>query len=79
MTTRMQQRRGTAAEWTSVNPILGAGEIGFETDTGYFKIGDAVNPWTQLEYFETTDKIQERIDDKVAKDVTPFNFMLMGA
>ena len=34
MATRMQQRRGTAAQWLSTNggngPILNAGEIGFE-------------------------------------------------
>jgi hypothetical protein len=48
MATRMQQRRGTAAEWTSVNPVLAAGEIGFETDTGQFKIGDGTNAWADL-------------------------------
>ena len=55
MATRMQQRRGTAAQWVSTNngdgPILEAGEIGFETDTGKFKIGDGVNPWADLDYF----------------------------
>jgi len=55
MATRMQQRRGTAAQWVSVNggdgPILEAGEIGFETDTGKFKIGDGTNHWVDLDYF----------------------------
>jgi hypothetical protein len=55
MATRMQQRRGTAAQWVSVNggdgPILEAGEIGFETDTGKFKIGDGTNHWIDLDYF----------------------------
>jgi hypothetical protein len=40
MATRMQQRRGTASQWTGANPILAAGEIGFETDTGAFKVTD---------------------------------------
>ena len=40
MATRMQQRRGTAAQWTGANPTLAAGEIGYETDTGKFKIGN---------------------------------------
>jgi hypothetical protein len=51
----MQQRRGTAAQWISTNsgngPILNAGEIGFETDTNKFKIGDGVNHWINLDYF----------------------------
>ena len=51
MATRMQQRRGTAAQWTSADPILAAGEIGFETDTGKFKIGDGTSGWSSLSYF----------------------------
>ena len=51
MATRMQQRRGTAAQWTAASPILAAGEIGFETDTGKFKIGDGTNVWSSLSYF----------------------------
>jgi hypothetical protein len=51
MATRMQQRRGTAAQWTAANPVLAAGEIGFETDTSKFKIGDGVNAWSTLNYF----------------------------
>lgn len=49
MSTRMLERRGTAAAWAAANPILGAGEIGFETDTKRFKIGDGVTAWTALE------------------------------
>ncbi len=51
----MQQRRGTAAQWISTNsgngPILNAGEIGYETDTNKFKIGDGTNHWINLDYF----------------------------
>lgn len=66
MATRMQQRRGTAAEWTSVNPILASGEIGFETDTNQFRIGDGVTNWADLSYFETLDDIQTYVDNAVA-------------
>lgn len=55
MATRMQQRRGTAAQWTNANPVLAAGEIGFETDTNKFKIGDGSNQWSSLDYFTTID------------------------
>ena len=51
MATRMQQRRGTAAQWTAADPVLGAGEIGFETDTGKIKMGDVTSSWTELYYF----------------------------
>lgn len=51
MATRMQQRRGTASQWTSANPILNAGEMGWESDTNKFKIGDGTNHWANLDYF----------------------------
>jgi len=55
MSIRMQQRRGTASQWTSANPVLNAGEIGFETDTGKFKIGNGSSSWTSLTYAGGTD------------------------
>jgi hypothetical protein len=48
--TQLQQRRGTAASWTSTNPTLAAGEIGFESDTGKFKIGTGSTAWASLAY-----------------------------
>jgi hypothetical protein len=48
--TQMQVRRGTASSWTSTNPTLAAGELGFETDTGKFKIGTGASTWTALSY-----------------------------
>jgi hypothetical protein len=52
MSTRMQQRRGTSDQWTAANPVLGEGEIGWESETNTFKIGDGVNNWASLEYFQ---------------------------
>jgi hypothetical protein len=57
MATRMQQRRGTAAQWTSANPILAAGEIGFETDTGKFKVGNGSSTWSSLKYFTDAESV----------------------
>ena len=37
--TKIQVRRGTAAEWTASTTPLDEGEIGYETDTGKYKIG----------------------------------------
>ena len=50
MSTRIQNRRDTAANWTANNPTLSDGEIGFETDTGLFKIGRSNTAWTALDY-----------------------------
>lgn len=47
---QVQVRRATAATWTSTNPTLAAGEIGFETDTNKFKIGTGSAVWTALSY-----------------------------
>ncbi len=52
-TTVIQPRRGTAAQWTSVNPVLAVGEMGFETDTDRYKFGDGTTAWTRLDYSST--------------------------
>ena len=53
MTAIMQQRRDTAANWTSSNPTLASGELGLETDTGKIKIGNGSTAWTSLSYAAT--------------------------
>ena len=52
MANTIQHKRGTAAEWTSANPTLAAGEFGFELDTGKIKLGDGSTAWSALGYFE---------------------------
>lgn len=51
MATKIQLRRGTASEWTAANPTLSSGELGFEVDTGKFKIGNNSSLWNALDYF----------------------------
>ena len=65
MATRMQQRRGTAAQWTAGNPVLAAGEIGFETDTSKFKMGNGSSTWSDLVYFANAVELQQVIDNLV--------------
>ena len=48
MAIRIQLRRDTAANWISSNPTLRAGEIGIETDTLKFKIGNGSSTWTAI-------------------------------
>ena len=59
MATRMQQRRGTAAQWTAANPTLAAGEIGFETDTNKFKMGNGSSNWVSLTYFANNSALTD--------------------
>lgn len=51
---RIQFRRATASAWTSANPTLSAAELGYETDTGKFKIGNGSTAWTSLAYTHET-------------------------
>lgn len=53
--TRIQFRRGTATEWANAANTLGQGilyqgELGFETNTGKFKIGNGTLHWNNLPY-----------------------------
>jgi len=54
-TVRIQVRRGTASQWTSVNPILAAGEMGVESDSNLFKFGNGSSTWTALAYANNSD------------------------
>lgn len=66
--TRIQFRRGTAGagatQWT--DQVLYAGEVGFETDTGKFKIGDGTTAWNSLGYASVLpSELNELVDDRV--------------
>lgn len=55
MSSIIQVRRDTAANWTSVNPVLAQGEKGYETDSigsseAKYKIGDGLSDWVSLDY-----------------------------
>lgn len=45
-----QLRRGASATWTKNNPLLAAGEPGYEIDTHKVKIGDGTSKWKDLPY-----------------------------
>jgi len=54
---KIRPRRGTAYEWSTVNPILDEGELGIEfPDSGIgtglckFKLGDGLTKWNDLPY-----------------------------
>lgn len=47
---RIMTRIDTAVRWTSINPVLLAGELGIESDTHRIKAGDGATAWTSLPY-----------------------------
>lgn len=50
MAVRVQFRRDTASAWATTNPILAQGEVGYEYDTGRFKVGNGTQGWNSLVY-----------------------------
>ena len=48
---RIQLKRATAAAWAAANTVLYSGEIGLETDTNKFKIGNGSTAFNSLAYF----------------------------
>jgi hypothetical protein len=60
--TQIQTRRGSAATWTSTNPTLAAGEIGFESDTNKFKIGTGSTAWVSLPYASNVSPLTTKGD-----------------
>lgn len=46
----IQLKRGKASSWLVLDPVLTAGEPGFEIDTGKLKIGNGIDNWTNLSY-----------------------------
>jgi len=50
MPVKIQIRRDTSSNWTSVNPTLSQGELGFETNSKKIKIGDGSTSYTSLSY-----------------------------
>jgi hypothetical protein len=53
-TARLRLRRDTASGWTTANPVLLLGEVGIETDTRNFKVGNGTSGWTALQYYITS-------------------------
>ena len=46
----IQLRRDTSSNWATENPVLAAGELGYETDTRKGKVGDGTTAWNSLNY-----------------------------
>ena len=65
----------TSRQFRQSNPLLGQGQLGIETDTGYRKLGDGVSSWKALSYIGTGDLK----DDEVFSVVSEANSQTRGA
>ena len=68
MANRIQLRRGSAQEWSNINPTLAIGELGIEIDTGRIKIGDGVTSWNSLKYERPLESITNTPNTLVQRD-----------
>ena len=59
MRARILHRYNEANYWAKLNPVLGEGELGIESDTGLSKLGDGSTPWNQLKYCGARDEDQK--------------------
>lgn len=60
--TKFKLRHDIASNWTAKNPVLLEGELGFETDTLNFKVGDGTTNWGSLEYYIPKKLSQLEVD-----------------
>lgn len=63
---RMWQRRDTAANWATYNPILAAGEIAVQIETDgtirRFKVGNGTQAWSALPFFAGDGTVLMRVN-----------------
>ena len=73
MAQRIQFRNDTLANWTAANPVLATGELGLESDTRFYKIGDGITSWNDLPYavLRTLDSIQVAEMEEQATPAVP--------
>ena len=88
---QIQLRNDTSSNWTSANPVLLSGEIGIETNTNKYKIGNGSTAWNSLSYIvalpDQADKSGKYLTTNgtsaswatIVTDPSPTTFMLMGA
>ena len=69
MAVQIQFRRDTGANWASANTVLAAGEMGINTTTNQFKIGDGTTAWNSLSYAPISGTVAD-IDDVTNVTIT---------
>ena len=71
---QIAQRKDTASNWTSANPILLSGEFGYESDTKKFKIGDGTTSWNSLAYLYDAKLVAGNTEAEVVDTGTDGHF-----
>lgn len=74
LTSRIILRNDTANNWTTNNPVLLKGEIGLETNTGKYKIGDGTSNWQALQYYVNLDQDSKTSLDTLIEMLDGDNF-----
>lgn len=70
--TTFKLKRGTAARWEEVNPILESGEPGFVYDENRLKIGDGITPWNELAYIGESNIFSSETKEDFPKEGKPW-------
>lgn len=80
MSTQIQLRRDATANWSSVNPVLAEGELGYDMTEGKFKVGDGTTAWSGLSYTggdfdftETDPTVPQYVKDITEEDIAKWN------
>ncbi len=68
MSTTIQFRRDTAANWSANNPTLAEGEVGLETDTNSYKVGNGTSDWNTLTYHQLAPEVTTLLLDGQSTD-----------
>lgn len=65
--TTILTRNGTSTDWNNNNPVLGLGEIGIDTTSHNFKVGDGTTKWNSLPYYITKTTATTTADGLMSK------------
>lgn len=76
--TKFKLRHDIASNWTTKNPVLLEGEVGFETDTLNFKVGNGTSAWNDLAYYIPTKYMTTNTEQTILATKT-FNNIKMVA
>lgn len=64
--TRIILKNDSTANWTSKDPVLLKGEVGFDLDLGIFKVGDGIKKWSEITVtYSNLQDILNTIDQKI--------------
>ena len=69
ISTTFKLKRGTAARWEELNPILASGEPGFAYDANILKIGNGIDTWNNLRSINSQSYAISSDGDSIVIDV----------